>query len=459
MWLAIALAGCMTTSQQPRMNARRPIDLPAPPQTRDDYAARRPSSISPPSGDVGARKKQAESTPLTRADEPAVTREEPRTAAPRLPLPSVPKIDSVPKIEPDDVTVGEPLEMTVSAPARKQVGGTATYRIALRNSSDHAEEGLRLRCKFDDELVFSGSDKREVLQRVEHLTPGEARELALSLSSEVVGPHCCWFVLARSDGTEETEVISRQVCVDFITRQVEIDVIGPTQRTEGSRAEFNVIFSNRSLRTISDVEAVVSFDKALVPKEASAGAENAAGHLVWRLGTLKPLEKVQLQVEFECRTRANRACVSVEVKGKDLANEQEEACLEIIPVPGTLDLQVGDRDDPLEVGKTGAYEAKVQNIGLQPARGIVLEAAIPENIKLRKAHVRDGERVLAVKYKEEEGKIFFDGVDALGPGARLTYTFEVEALRPGPAEFTARLTSGLSQTPVTAAETTMLVEP
>src|ERR1700688_1054293 len=109
MWLAIALAGCMTTSQQPQMSARRPIDLPAPPQSGDDYAARRPSSISPPSGDAAARKKQDESTPLTRADEPALPREEPRTAAPRLPLPSVPKIDSVPKIEPDDVTVGEPL--------------------------------------------------------------------------------------------------------------------------------------------------------------------------------------------------------------------------------------------------------------------------------------------------------------------------------------------------------------
>lgn len=452
MWLAVALAGCMTTSPQPRMSAKRPIDLPAPSGSRE-YAARRPSPIVPPSEDASARKKQSESVPSTRTEEPAAIGDEPRTAAPRIPLPSVPKI------EPDDVTAGEPLEMTVSAPARKQVGGTATYRIALRNSSDHAEEGLCIRCKFDDELNFSGSEKREVLQRVERLTPGESRELALSLSSEIVGSHCCWFVLARSDDREESEVISRQVCVDFITRQVEIDVVGPTQRTEGSRAEFNIIFSNRSLRTIGDVEAVVSFDKALVPKEASAGAENTAGHLVWRLGALKPLEKVQLQVEFDCRTRANRACVSVEVKGKDLSNELEEACLEIIPVPGTLDLQVGDRDDPLEVGKTGAYEATVHNIGLQPARGIIIEAAIPESVKLRQAHVRDGERVLAVKYREENGKVVFDAVDALGPGARVTFTFEVEALRPGHAEFSARLTSGLSQTPVTAAETTVIVEP
>src|SRR4029077_20711972 len=112
-----------------------------------------------------------------------------------------------------------------------------------------------------------------------------------------------------------------QVCVDFVTRHVEIEIVGPTQRTEGSRAEFNITLSNSSLKTIADARAIVSVDKALIPKEASAGAEQKSGSLTWRLGSLAPLEKVQLQLEFECRSQAHRACVSVEVKNGNLSGD------------------------------------------------------------------------------------------------------------------------------------------
>jgi len=147
------------------------------------------------------------------------------------------------------------------------------------------------------------------------------------------------------------------------------------------------------------------------------------------------MEKVQLQVEFECRTQAHRACIRVEVKGADVAAEHEEACVEVVPVPGTLDLRISDRDDPLETGRKGAYEVTVQNIGLQAARRIVLEAAVPENIAVGSVLVRVGDRPLSLKYSAEPGRLIFDPVGELAPNARLVYTFEVEALRPVPPNF------------------------
>jgi hypothetical protein len=226
------------------------------------------------------------------------------------------------------------------------------------------------RGQFDDALVFSGSDRREVVQGIERLPAGESKDMALSLTSDKTGSHCCWFMVTREEAGSDVEMVSRQVCVEFVTRHVEIDVVGPTQRTEGSRAEFNITLANNSLKNINDTQVVVAYDKALMPREASAEAEKKSGTLVWNLGVLRPMEKVQLQVEFECQRQAHRACVFVDVKGANLNGEREEACLEIVPVPGTLDLRVGDRDDPLETGRNGVYEATVQNIGLQPARGI-----------------------------------------------------------------------------------------
>ncbi len=469
-WLTVVLAGCMSMSAAPRATTFRPDAAPAPLGAQDSYEARR---AVPP---VARRQQSAkplpgEALPLPKVKERDLAESDPdelpepvrvpiergREAMPRAE--GGPSIDLLPRIEPDDITVEQPLELMVAAPTRRQVGGTATYRVTLRNTSDRPFDELVIRCRFGDALVFSGSDRREVRQHIARLPPGEAKSIDLSLTSNKIGSHCCQFIVSRREAEKEIELASRQVCVDFVTRHIDIDLVGPTQRTEGSRAEFAVTLTNNSSNTIEDVEAIVAFDKALVPREASAEAERRAGSLVWRLGSLHPLEKVQLQVEFECRTQAHRACVGVELKGSNLPGEREEACLEIVPITGTLDLRISDRDDPLETGKTGVYEVTVQNIGLQVARRVVVEGTVPENARFRSAAVRNNDKLLPLKYSVEKGKVLFEAVEQLEPNARLMYTFEVDALRAGSAEFRARLTSALGNTAVTASEPTVIVDP
>jgi uncharacterized repeat protein (TIGR01451 family) len=468
--LVILLAGCTTFTPPTQMNAWRVPDSPAPLGAADEYRVRRP--IPPATVKSDSPTPTAEGAlPLPRTGEspeedidldppPEVVR-----SSPDLPNGSFPKIgasptiESIPRIEPEDVTATRPLELTVDAPVRKAPGGTVTYRATLRNTGDRALEALVVHCRFDEALVFAGSDRREVVQRIDRMPAGESRELALSLTSDQIGAHCCQFVVTRKEGDSEIELAFRQVCVEFALRRVEIDIVGPSRRTEGSRAEFNITLSNKSLKNINDAQVAVSFDKALVPREVSAEAERKSGTLVWRLGAIKPLEKVELQVEFECRTQAHRACVFVDVKGANLTGEHEEASVEIVPVPGTLDLRVSDRDDPLEIGKTGVYEVSVQNIGLQAARRVVIKAVLPENVSFQSASVRTGDTKLDLKFAVEERKVVFEPVEQLEPNVRLTYSIEVEALRAGPAEFRASLTNSLGNTPVTASEPTTIVEP
>jgi hypothetical protein len=286
-WLAMLLAGCMNPSPQSRMSGWRTIDSPAPLGAADDYQARRivpaDSSRKQP-----VRPRTDGSLPLPKTAE-AVESEPDPDGPPEIvrdeveflkdPLKknnSSPSLESIPKIEPDEVTVGRPLELTVIAPGRKAPGGTATYRVTLRNTSDQPLENLVVRCQFDEALVFSGSDRREVVRRIERLPASESKEMALSLTSDKAGSHCCWFVVSRSEGGSDVEMVSRQVCVEFVTRHVEIDVLGPLQRTEGSRAEFNITLFNNSLKTIGDAQAVVSFDKALRPSFRSTRRSSRA---------------------------------------------------------------------------------------------------------------------------------------------------------------------------------------
>ncbi len=497
-WLVLLLAGCMTTPPGSSTTSWRIGDQSAPLGAQTDQQTNRPLTpppknadpFQPPKKEIAKapdaaaspdpfRKRKAPGVPKAKApagddsdDPPQAISPHAATPGPALRGPALngrksnqlPLAEPPPQIVPAEVTVAQALELSVSGPSRKQVGGSATFYVRLTNAGDKPLEKLAVRCNFDDALVFVGSDKREVRQRVDRLAAGESKDLALSLTANSAGSHCCRFAATQGDGSDETEIVFKEVCVDFVTRHVEIEITGPGQRTEGSRAEFNITLSNKSLKTIVDTQAIISFDNALIPKEASADAEQKPGSLTWTLGTLKPLEQVELQVEFECRNQAHRACVAVEVKGSNLGGadghgDQDEACLEILPVPGTLDLQIGDVDDPVEVGKTGTFAVTVENIGLQPTRGVKVEAMASEHLQIRSAKVLSGRHDLPLKYTIDGSRIAFDAVDALEPTVRLVFTIEVEALKPGPAEMRASLSSSLSSTPVTTAEPMSVVEP
>ncbi|MBS0264285.1 MAG: hypothetical protein JSS02_20270 [Planctomycetes bacterium] len=486
--LMLVMAGCRSMSAQPVVTARpapSPLALPlTAPATTDSFPHEAKKSVPPTTSAVpkppaeskfpqrgfrpimpanpdktDAGKPAEGSLTLPRSEGSAAKDEDDFDSAPP-PITrdnQLPRTEAIPKITPGDVTVPQLVELGVYAPLRRKVGTPATFQIAIRNTGDRPQEQLVIRCRFDDTFAFSGSDKQEVRRTLDHLGPGETRDMALTLSSDVVGSHCCWFVVSRLEGAEEVELTSKQVCVDYVVRQVDIEIVGPHQRTEGSRAEFTVNLTNTSDRSIRDARVVVTYDKALLPRELSEGADQRPGQLTWTLGELPSSEQVQLQLEFECRTQAHRACLTVEVQGTNLSNNTDEACVEIVPVRGTLDLRVSDDVDPLPVGKVGKFQITVENIGLQAARRVALEATATENLKIVAAHVRSAGSDVPLSHKLDGNKIVFDLMDQLDPGTHLVYTIEVEALRKGTAEVRASLTSGLSSTPVLTAEPTIIV--
>jgi hypothetical protein len=437
----LLLCGCANLSTAPR-TAWRSLDPAAPLGAQGEVQTRRipesaPTSVLPPL-----------STPPSTRSDPPQRQELPRSRAKLLPLPKPPRI------EPGEVTPGSGFELSIEAPARKQVGSHATYRVTVRNASNQPADDVTVECRFNEPLVFSGSDKRRVVQHFERFLPGESKDLTLSLLSAEVGSHCCRFSV--QPGT--TEVLAKSVCVEFVDRQLQIDILGPTQRTKGSRAEFTFTLTNYSTETLTDVLAAVSHDQALVPREASEGKTSTPGRLNWDLGTLQPMESIQLQVDFECSALARRACISLDVRAAQISSEQDEACIEIVPLVGTLDLRLRDRNDPLEIAKVGRYEATVQNVGLQSARQVVLEATIPAQMKVVATKVLLGSAELSVTAKQQAERLVFDSVDDLAANAQLTYVVDVEPLFAGPAEVRVQVSSSLENSAVTTSEPTVIAE-
>lgn len=445
-WMLLLLAGCMSLSPQ-QYSAWRMTDTPGPLGAQDEQVTLRPRVAEP---GVGTNTPKRSTSPLPGATLPE-TESESRRSERTMPI--------LPKIEPEGITVPTKVELTVEAPARRPVGGNATYRVTVRNSGDKPVEKIAVHCQFDGTLIFSGSDRKEVVRRIGELLPGESEEVALTLTTNEIGSHCCRFRARSEDSSVTIQSAEKEVCIEFVPRFLDINLVGPTQRTEGSRAEFTFSVVNRSIRALKNLRIGLTYDAALVAKEASQEVEHEAGSLTWKLDELRPMEGVHFQVEYLCRSTAHRACVTGTVTGKDLTDEQAESCLEIVRVPGTLDLRISDAQDPLEIGKPGEYVLTVQNIGLQPAEKVQLELFPPENVKVLSATVKQGETPVPLKLQPDGRKLVFDIVPQLAPNAELTYTIRVEGTKPGLAEMRATLTSSLTQTAVSTAEPTLIVEP
>ncbi|MSR59158.1 MAG: hypothetical protein EXS05_16205 [Planctomycetaceae bacterium] len=442
-WAAVLLGGCLNLSSQSR-TAWRGLDPLGPLGAQDPIA-------TPAAPELTLRPNSPASTPDETLDDREATKILPRQSPKGLP--------QFPRIEIDDLVKTGEVELVIDAPRRKQVASHVTYRISVRNNSDKTVDDVTLRCQFDEPLVFGDIGQRSVRQTFSRLLPGESKDLSLSLYCDKVGAACCRFSITTGSDDNPQERVSQSVCVEFVDRQLSIDLLGPTQRSEGTRAEYNVTLTNFSSRTLTDVRAVLAHDQALVLQAASAGAKTRSGQIHWKLGTLQPMESVVLQVEFQCRSLARRACVSLQVQTAELAPEEDEACLEIVPVPGTLELSVSDRDDPLDVGRRGVYEVTIRNLGLQPARRIALAAELPAQLKFVGARLREGDDELAVGVQQDDGRLIFDVVEDLAADGSLTYLIEVEPTSAGTIEFRVNLTSALTSVPVTAAEPTTIAEP
>lgn len=330
-----------------------------------------------------------------------------------------------------------PLEMTVDVIPRRQLGSGATFYLIIKNTSNQSVRNVLLECEFDSALLFPGRREKKIGQRLGTLQPGESKEINLTLYSDTLGNHCCRF-RAMADGEE---LVWKSVCVEYVKKQLELSVIGPSARTIGSRAEYIIKLSNVNDVDLKNVKVAVSYDASLIPREASIGSERETGQLKWMLDTIRVGEGVQLQVEFDCEVAAEYACMRVNVTSPELPDEQASACLKVTPAQGVLDVQVRDTKDPIARGEETTYEVSIENRGLQPARGIQLRAKIPRMFRVVSVEAHQGNQKLNLRPEVNQNTLIVSPVGELPADAFLRYTIQVKAITAGDGEFDVTITS------------------
>lgn len=345
-------------------------------------------------------------------------------------LPSGPKMTA-------PATTG-PLELSVDVIPKRQLGSGATFYVIAKNVGDRAVRNVLVECEFDTEFLFPGRREKKIGQRLGTLQPGESKEISLTLYSDALGSHCCRFK-AIVDGEE---LVWKSVCVEYEKKQLDLSVIGPSARTVGSRAEYIVKLSNVSDIDLNNIQAVISYDSVLVPREASIGSERETGQLKWSMDTIRKGEGVQLQVEFDCEVAAEHACLQVVISSPELPNEQASACLKVTPTQGVLDVQVRDTKDPITRGEETTYEVSIENRGLQPARDISLQAKIPRMFRVISVEAHQGNQKLNLRPEVNQNILKVSPVRELPADAFLRYTILVKAIGSGDGEFEVTISGG-----------------
>jgi uncharacterized repeat protein (TIGR01451 family) len=341
-----------------------------------------------------------------------------------------------PLLAPGATPAVQPIVLTVTADKSAQVGNGVTFDIVARNPNAHAVTDVVVVADFDEALTFPGHPEKKVRRSLGTLAAGETRTFAVMLSSETTGRHCTQFTVT----VDEIEVTSKLVCVEYIANDLEISILGPANRTVGSRAEFTIKLQNRATRELSGVEVVVTYGKALEPREGSTGAKFEKQSLRWDLQSLQPGEFVQLQIEFECVSAVKSTCVVVDVTSQELPDERKAQCLQVDELSGPLQVELRDTSDPIAIGETTEHVVTVLNRSKQTVSGIRLTALVPQELGVVSTTVRLDGNAVDVSADIDDDRIVFGLIKELPAGSTLTFHIKSKAQRDGDATFTVSVT-------------------
>jgi uncharacterized repeat protein (TIGR01451 family) len=343
--------------------------------------------------------------------------------------------------------VAAQLQVRMTGPEAGAVAAPLTYEITVSNPGSGPAANVVLHDSFDAGL--------------EHVSKANPVESALgalpALGSKtvklVLTPRKTGRLVNRLEVTADGGLkASADHAVQVQEAKLTLKQTGPAARYVGRPAVWNIEVRNPGAMPINNVTLRDTLPAEVAFQAASDGGQVVGGQVVWSLGALQPGEQKAVRVETKCAKLAPQAVNVVTATADPGVQVQDEARLEIRGLPA-FKMEVSDLDDPVEVNGKTTYKVEVTNQGTLPGQQVEITALVPEEMKVLTA---DG----PTKPKIDGQKVTYPPLEALAPQQTVTYTVEVQALRPGDVRFQAELRSSMLSTPVVKQEsTTIMAEP
>jgi hypothetical protein len=355
------------------------------------------------------------------------------------PDPGQPRANSAgrPPASPTPAPQGSPaqsLELEVVAPESAAVDDSVSLRVTVRNGTPRPAENVTVTVRFNTAWQFTGSEGQSIEEQLGRLEPDAERGLTFSLWAREPGMQTVGLVV-RSETHEE---VARTVSIEVQPRIVDMQIVGPAERTVGSRAEYVLTLVNTSGHAQPGTHIDIAYDESLLLKEVSAGVERTPGRLTWDLGELLQDERIQIQIEFECTTVADESCLRAGVRGRDFDVVQQEVCLQIAPQP-EVDLQISDAADPIAVDESTTYTIRVANGGSTPRRGVTLHLTPTEQLGIVAVQARSASADLPLETDAGAGGWTVTSREELPATGVFSYEVQVQARAIGVGQIIAQL--------------------
>lgn len=222
------------------------------------------------------------------------------------------------------------VDLDVHSQEALAVNDEVTFKVRLTNRGAEIARDLVIQCDFDEGLAFPGKEERGIIQRLGELSPGESREVELTLRAKSEGSQTALFT-ARSSTVDAITPVSRKLLV--APQPLFLELSGMGSARVGDVLNYRLTVRNASTKGLTNVRIRLKADAPLKPKTGDGGPEAQSDGWTWSFPEINSGETKNLNVAIECVKTAEAAEVLIEGTADGIRGDTLRATIVILATP------------------------------------------------------------------------------------------------------------------------------
>lgn len=338
--------------------------------------------------------------------------------------------------------VEEPqLKLAVKGPSEVMLGDLATQMITITNPGTGIAHNVKLLARLSEGLEHRDGQQVEI--SVGSLAAGESQQVRLPLAATKGGTHSIQFLATSSCEATCTATTKIQVLAPSLQASLQ----GPGLRYKGRHARYVVSVQNDGTVPNNNVrishEIPEGFQFVSADRGGKIDPSQKAVH--WYIGRLEAGQSVQVVCELMAAELGDFKH-KVQVFSDNGVAARAELTTRVEGV-ASIETEIVDLDDPVELGVETAWEIRVKNTGSKPAANVGVVCELPAGVTLVSAK--------GATAATAQGKTLqFKALPQLPAGQQAVYRVQVRGTAEGTHRLRTRITSDALDQPVSLEEPT-----
>ncbi len=320
------------------------------------------------------------------------------------------------------------LYLAKMAPSRKMLCDDIPLTYVVKNRGTGDATNVEIIDELQGEQITADGSNR-INIAVGTLKAGESKEYIIMTRARRTGTFSSK-AQARADAGLRAESLLPSTVVT--QPELQISKAGPDREYLGRMVDYTITLRNTGDGPATDTVLEDRVPAGVTNIVVSDGGIVDGTSVVWNLGTIGIGQSRTVSISYvpstagtyTAKATARATCAEGATVSVDTSIEGVAAIL----------LEVVDLSDPIEVGQNETYLITVTNQGTKPDTNIHINCYLEDTMKFVSA---SGE----TETSAVDGKISFELLDSLAPGARATWKVVVQAVSPGDVRFRVTMDS------------------